>query len=175
MLRTALVLALLSSTAIAQSKQDPPQWKALQQLVGTWSGTGEGQPGRSIVSRTYELILNSRFLLGKNRSVYTPQEKNPKGETHENWDILSWDRTRKTCVLRQLHVESFVNQYILDSVSSDLRFFRFVTEAIENIPAGWKARETYEFLNMKEFIESFELAEPGKEFILYTKNHFKRN
>jgi len=39
---------------------------------------------------------------------------------HENWDIISWDRGRAKCVLRQFHVEGFVNQYILDSLSSDM-------------------------------------------------------
>lgn len=174
MLRVILALICFSTAAFAQSPKDPPAWKALQQLVGQWSGTGEGESGTSTVSRSYELILNDKFMLGKNRSVYKPQEKNPKGETHENWDMLSWDRVRGKCVFRQFHVESFVNQYVLDSVSSDMKFFRFVTEAIENIPPGWRARETYLFKNENEFTETFELAEPGKEFTLYTRNDFKR-
>ncbi len=174
MLRVAFAVAFFSFTAFAQSPKDPPAWKAMLQLVGNWSGTGEGVPGISTVSRAYELILNNKFMLGKNRSQYKPQEKNPKGETHENWDMLSWDRARGKCILRQFHVESFVNQYVLDSVSADLKFFRFVTEAIENIPPGWRARETYEFLGQDEFTETFELAEPGKDFALYTRNHFRR-
>jgi hypothetical protein len=39
--------------------------------------------------------------------------------------------------------------------------------AIENIPPGWRARETYRFSGPDEFIELFELAEPGKEFTPY--------
>jgi hypothetical protein len=38
----------------------------------------------------------------------------------------------------------------------------FVTERIENIPAGWRAKETYKILNEDEFVEIFESAEPGK-------------
>ncbi len=169
-----LILLLLSFTAFGQSPKDPPAWKALQVLVGNWSGTGEGDPGKSTVSRSYSLVLNNKFMFGKNRSEYKPQEKNPQGEIHENWDMLSWDRARGKCIFRQFHVEGFVNQYILDSVSSDLKFFRFVTEAIENIPAGWRARETYEFINENEFIETFELAAPAKDFTRYTRNHFRR-
>jgi len=40
----------------------------------------------------------------------------------------------------------------------------FVTEAIENIPAGWRARETYQVWNDNEFTERFELAAPREEF-----------
>lgn len=174
MLRIVVMIILFSFTALAQPPKDPPVWKALQQLNGNWSGTGEGEPGISTVTRSYELVLNNKFLLGKNQSVYKPQDKNPKGERHENWDMLSWDRARGKCVFRQFHVESFVNQYVLDSVSNDLKFFRFVTEAIENVPPGWRARETYELLSKNEFIETFELAEPGKDFTLYARNHFRR-
>ena len=42
------------------------------------------------------------------------------------------------------------------------------TEAIENLPPGVRARETYAILGPDEFEESFELAEPGKDFELYS-------
>jgi len=50
----------------------------------------------------------------------------------------------------------------------------FVSESIENIAPGWRARETYLILNENEFIERFELAEPGKDFVLYSEAHLKR-
>jgi len=50
----------------------------------------------------------------------------------------------------------------------------FVTEGIENIPAGWRARETYTIINENEFVERFELAEPGKAFATYLESHLKR-
>jgi hypothetical protein len=51
----------------------------------------------------------------------------------------------------------------------------FVTESIENIPAGWRAKETYQILGPDEFVETFELAVSGKEFELYTENRFTRS
>jgi hypothetical protein len=58
------------------------------------------------------------------------------------------------------------------------RFLRsaisFETEAIENIPAGFRARETYTVTGPNEFVERFELAEPGKEFEIYSETHFRR-
>jgi hypothetical protein len=50
----------------------------------------------------------------------------------------------------------------------------FLTESIENIPAGWRGRESYRILNSDEFVEVFELAAPGKEFEVYSENRFKR-
>jgi len=50
----------------------------------------------------------------------------------------------------------------------------FTSEAIENIPAGWRARETYLIIGPDEFEELFELAAPGKEFEMYSRSRLKR-
>lgn len=50
----------------------------------------------------------------------------------------------------------------------------FTTDAIENIPAGWRARETYIAHGADEFEEIFELAAPGEEFDLYSHSRLKR-
>ena len=49
----------------------------------------------------------------------------------------------------------------------------FTTTEIEYIPAGWRARETYE-RTADEWKERFELAQPGKDFELYTASALKR-
>ena len=149
-------------------------WRPFDFFIGSWEGTGKGEPGISKVERNYERALNSKFIQVKNKSIYAPQEKNPKGEVHEDWGFVSYDRNRKLFVLRQFHVEGYVNQYTLEKVSSDGKTIIFVTETIENIPAGYRARETYKIIGDNEFIETFEIAEPGKDFMAYSENHFKR-
>lgn len=109
----------------------------------------------------------------RNRSEYPIQDKNPKGEIHEDEGFFSFDRTRKRLVLRQFHVEGFVNQYVQDPESSSQKLV-FRTESIENIPAGWRARETYVIHGPDEYEEIFELAEAGKGFELYSRAHLKR-
>jgi hypothetical protein len=164
--------ALVSLLAFAAAPAADPVWKPLEFFVGSWEGTGQGKAGISKVERSYQFVLNGRFLEARNKSIYAPQEKNPKGEVHEDWGLFSYDRGRKKFVLRQFHVEGFVNQYSLEA-SSDKQLI-FTSESIENIPAGWRARETYRFLSNSEFIEIFELAAPGKDFEVYTETRFKR-
>ena len=48
------------------------------------------------------------------------------------------------------------------------------TEAIENIPPGFRARETYTRRGPDAFDETFELAEPGKDFEVYSRTRFTR-
>jgi hypothetical protein len=141
-------------------------------LIGRWEGTSEGQPGTGKVQREYTRVLNSRFIHGRNRSEYPPQGKNPKGEIHEHQDWFSFDRARKRLVLRQFHVEGFVNQYVQDADSTAP--LAFTTESIENVPAGWRARETYVVHGPDEFEEIFELAQAGKPFEMYSRARLKR-
>jgi len=170
-----LLLALsLSSPILAQTAQPPDVWEPLKYFAGSWEGAAKGQSGNGKVEREYQFVLNGKFLQAKNKSTYPPQEKNPKGEVHEDWGLFSYDRSRKQFILRQFHVEGFVNQYALDTKVSNSKTLVFVTESIENIPAGWRARESYRILNDDEFVEVFELAAPGKEFEVYSENRFKR-
>lgn len=173
-LGTGVCLIGLAHAAFAAGPKKTPPLGPLHYFVGTWTGTGHGEPGTSTVRRDYRLVLNDRFLEGHNRSTYRPQPKNPKGEVHENRDIFSWDGGRHRFVLRQFHVEGFVNQYVADSLPPHPDSLVFTSEAIENIPAGYRARETYRLLGPDEFVERFEIAEPGAPFALYSENRFRR-
>ena len=171
--RVFFILILLPRIVFAQADKSNV-WSTFSFFIGKWEGMGKGQSGEATVEREYQFVLNGKFLQAKNKSVYKPQEKNPKGEVHEHWDLFSYDRQRQTFVLRQFHLEGFVSQYALDSLSTDGKSLIFITESIENIPSGWRAKETYKILGNDEFHEIFELAAPGKEFEIYSENHFKR-
>jgi hypothetical protein len=175
---TRIVLGLITvfmtvHAAGQEPASKPDRFGPLRFLVGTWRGDQAGQPGKGTVERAYQLILNDRFIQETNTSTYPPQEKNKAGEIHHHMSLISYDSARKRFVFRQFHTEGFVNTYVQEP-SSDAKTIVFVTEAIENIPAGYRARETYTILNDNEFIERFELAEPGKDFELYSEAHLKR-
>ena len=167
-----MLAAALAAPAVAQQAA-ADNLGAIAPLLGRWAGTSEGQPGSGTVERDYERALGSRFIRVRNRSVYAPQEKNPKGETHEDEGFFSFDRGRKRIVLRQFHVEGFVNTYVQD-LDAKPATMSFTTEAIENIPPGFRARERYIMTGPDELEEVFELAEPGKDFALYSRTRLKR-
>lgn len=172
-LAMALVaIAAWAAPAVAQPAV-PAAFQPLAGLIGRWSGTTEGQPGTGTVERDYELALGGRFVRVRNRSTYPPREKTPKGEIHQDEGFFSFDRARKRLVLRQFHVEGFVNQYVQDDAPAGAAL-AFTSEAIENIPAGYRARETYIVHGPDEIEEVFELAEPGKPFTIYSRNRLKR-
>lgn len=168
----AVALAgLVAAAGVQQNTADP--YEPIAFMIGRWEGTTEGQPGKGTVRREYERALNGRFIRVRNRNEYPIQEKNSKGEIHEDEGFFSFDRTRKRLVLRQFHIEGFVNQYVQDAGSTAQRLV-FTSESIENIPAGWRARETYIVHGPDEFEEIFELAQGDKPFEVYSRARLKR-
>lgn len=171
-LPVVLLLAACSAPSDAQQAADPFERVAF--MIGKWESSIEGQPGKGIGRREYSRVLNNRFIRIVNRSEYPPQEKNPKGEIHDDEGFFSVDRARKRIVLRQFHVESFVVQYVQDADGPNGELI-FTSEAIENIPAGYRARETYTRKGADAFEEIFELAAPGQAtFELYSRQVFTR-
>jgi hypothetical protein len=174
-----VALMLMGSTLLAAGVQGnaptaaPDRLAPVAVLLGRWVGTTEGRPGKGTVEREYVRLLGTRFIQVRNRSSYPPQEKNPNGEVHEDMGVFSFDSGRKAIVFRQFHIEGFVSQYVLDLESTPTRLV-LTTESIENIPAGWRARETYTVSGPNEVEEVFELAEPGEPFEVYSRSRLTR-
>jgi hypothetical protein len=176
-LRLSIVLlavaASLSSVAVAQQAVPADPLAPVSFLVGRWTTTSEGEPGQGAGQREYTRVLGGRFIQGTSRVTYPPQPKNPKGETHEDLGFFSFDRARKQIVFRQFHVEGFVTQYGMDA-STTAGTVVFSSQSIENIPAGFRARETCRLISADEIEEVFEMAEPGKDFTVYSRTRLRR-
>lgn len=175
MTKVFLFLIMIPVVSFGQMSKQDSVWLPFKSMLGSWTGTSEGQPGKGTYERNYQIVLNKKFIEVKNKSVYPPSQEHPKGEVHEDHGFISFDKIRKTFVLRQFHIEGFVNQYIIESISPDGSTIIFVSESLENVPSGFRARETYQIVSDYEFIETFELAEPGKDFELYSKATLKRS
>ena len=171
---TALPLLLLLGPAQPGPSPAPPDpWSPVRFMAGEWDGESEGEPGKGTVKRSYQFVLGDKFLHERNVSTYPAQPRNPRGEVHEHWSFLSYDKARRALVLRQFHQEGFVNQFVMAPAAPGGAMV-FESEALENVPAGWKARETYEVVSPDEFVETFELAMGDKPYAVYSRNRFKR-
>lgn len=172
----ATILICASAFAGAACAADPEadHWLPIRRLIGDWSGTVTGEPGLGVVTRRYAFVMNDRFVQETNTSRYPRQEQNKSGEVHEHWGFFSYDKMRKLLILRQFHVEGFVNTYRHAGTTGDPDSLVFESEVFENFSNAWKARETYRFLSDDEFVETFELAAPAKPYQVYSRSHFRR-
>ena len=168
----ALVMAVEAPAAAPTPPPDP--WAPVRFLEGEWTGEAQGEPGVGTVHRSYQFVLGHRFLHERNVSAYAPQKHGTGGEVHEHWSMISFDKRRGRLVLRQFHQEGFVNQYVMVPEESTASRLVFASEAFENLDSRWRAREIYDVQSPDRFTETFELAQPGKEFAVYSTNTFTR-
>jgi len=148
-------------------------WAPIRFMLGSWTGIARGEPGAGTATRSYSFVLGDKFIQERNQTTYPPQERNRKGEVHEHWSLMGYDRSRKLLTFRQFHQEGFVATYVMNTNASTATKVVFESEQLENISASWRARETYEIVSADEFTETFELSQSGK-YEIYSQTHFKR-
>lgn len=166
-------LLALPLAAFAQIPHDS-LWSPMRYFIGSWVGEGEGKLGIGKYERSYQWALNGSFLQIRNKAAYAPQEKSPQGEIHEDIGYLSFNSVENRFMLRQFHVEGYIIEYKMDKLAADQKRYNFISFEIENIPVGWRARESYEIINQDEYVEVFELAPPGRDYEVYSKATMKR-
>lgn len=170
---TIVVLAFAVSPGLARDPKGDPL-SAVAPLVGEWAGVGEGQPGISAAVRHAKRVQDKRYIMVEGRSVYPKQEKNKSGEVHTSIDLWSYDTQRKLIVMRQFDNLGFVSTYVQDRAASTGGRIVLVSEHLENVPAGWKARYTYAFPAPNEYHEIFELATNDEGFKPYVSGKYLR-
>jgi hypothetical protein len=167
-----IVMLVLPALVMAQTEGEADVWAPLRPLVGEWQGSGAG--GRSQVEARYDFVLGGKFLEVRHRAVFAPDEKNPEGEVHEDWGLISYDQNREQFIFRQFHVEGFVNRYVLDSLSTDGKILVFISEDVENAPPGTRAKLDLTLENENHLASAFHVAWPGKDFQCYTESDLVR-
>ena len=119
-----LVLCLLPASLSAQERlASTNQLSALDPFIGRWQGTTEGQPGKGTVEREYTRILNSRFVQVSSRSTYPRQERNPKGEKHEEMNQYMLVDSPQPTVVFETEVDR-ASSGLVDSPLRDHRAWR---------------------------------------------------
>ena len=172
--KVILVLLIFPILLVSQAEKEEDIWKPFKYFAGTWEGKGEGKSGVSEVWKKFEFVLGGKYLRMTTQANFEPQEKNPKGEVHEDVGYISYDRFRKKFVFRQFHIEGFINRYILESISEDGKTFRWVSEEMENAPPGWKVEIIYTIKENDIMEESFNLGMPGRDLECYMLNWLTR-
>ena len=182
-MKAILTLVLVATATLSAAGQTGPQeqnwgeserWAAFEFFAGAWVGEESATFGEGRGERTYELVLQDAYLLGRNRSVFPPHEGLPEGDTHDDWTVLSFDRDRDTYVLRQFNSEGYVNTFVLDAASSPAEHLIFVLEESENA-RGTRATLTLTRVDADTFDEVFDLTLPGAAESITIRSRWTRS
>ncbi len=162
MKKLLLLFLLIPVFGLAQDQKLPEHFSSLSYFIGDWKSETSGKAGKGIGLQSFAPEMNEQYISLKNETKFEASEKHPKGEIHMDWGMISFDSFRKKIVYRQFNIEGYVNQFVLDNSKEGIYIFE--TEAIENVPSGFKARITLEIVDKNTFREGFELAPPGKDY-----------
>ena len=168
MARYVVILTIFLVATSASS--DESDFDPLGFLVGSWEGHEEGVPGTGKGDRSYEFIMGETYLLAKNTSTFLPQENNPNGEVHRDWQFFSYNRTRKELALREFHSEGFVIEYVLEKLSP--KELVFVSKTMENF--NGHTRYSMQLKDDDHFEEVFEVAEGDGPLEVMVRNQWSR-
>jgi hypothetical protein len=170
---TLLLSLFVTASAAAQPGGGPDRWAGFEFFLGDWTGAESAAFGEGRGERTYEFVLQGRYLLSRNRSVFPPHEGLPDGDVHEDWTLFSFDTARDTYVLRQFNSEGYVNTFVLDAASAPPERMVFVLEASENAP-GAQVSLTLTQAGPDAFDEVFEVTMPGASESITIRSRWTR-
>ncbi len=171
-LKRFLVLACVFPTT--GRSQDSTFDNLVDHLLGNWKSVQEACVGIGKAEREYSMVVDGEYLHVINTAYFEPDSSDQTGSVHHDWGIFNYDNIRKMVVLREFNSEGFVITYNLGEVSPDGMTYVFLSETIDNLPAGWRARTTIILNGADRFDELFEVAKPGGEFRTYVKSAWSR-
>lgn len=177
MTKFTLALACLIGAAPLAQAQNPPAdpWAPVRVLAGEWRGPVSGELGTGTVTRRYRFILSSEFLQERSMASFPPQPLHPDGAVVVHASFMAYDPLQKTLVFRLLREDQFNGTFVLSTSQSNATRLVFESVKLDNVPATWKARETFELTSPNEIVEIFEVAEGGKPLSVHSRIPFKRN
>jgi hypothetical protein len=153
---TILTLIAIPIVGFSQNK-----FAKIDFLIGNWQGVETGLSGDGIGFRTYSYELGKNYIMEKNQSTFPKNDKNPHGEVHRDFGVISYNSNKNEIVYRSFNIEGFTNIFVLDTTLSTETKFVFITREIENNPGNWKAKVIIEKISETEFKEFFDIAMDG--------------
>src|SRR5688572_2742256 len=100
---TMMLFATMTASAAVDDATD--RWGRMRFLLGSWQGEASGESGKGTVERTYTLVLGGQFIEEHNISRYSRSSPGRDPEVHRHRGFISYDKARKTFMLRHFHEE----------------------------------------------------------------------
>ena len=172
-MQMTVVLLLMALAAGGQPAAAPKKdaWGPYRFLIGVWAGEGQGQPGNTTGTATFNFDLDGRILVRASRAQVPAQGKTA-GYVHEDRLVVFRDAPGQPARAIYWDNEDHTIEYDL-SASADGKVVTFVSKAVPSAP---RFRLVYTRLGPDTVDVKFEMAPPGspETFKVYTQGVTKR-
>jgi hypothetical protein len=150
----SLAAILLCSGVLAVSQDDKPTWDAWKIVMGDWTGTGNGDPGKGGGGFSFKPDLQGSVLVRKSHSKYPATQGRP-ATVHDDLMIVYAEqgRTRAIYFDNEGHVIDYTPSFSPDG--------KTLTLLSDSAPSAPTFRLTYTSVEPDVLRINFEIAAPG--------------
>lgn len=136
-------------------------------LLGKWEDyrTGRARIGQGFKTCTF--IRESNYIYSNNKSIIDPQDRNPEGEIHGDWGIISNDSFVNKFTMCDCYSLGYINSNVLEYIPENPAKYEFNSDNLENVPEGWKARIKLEKIDEDTFEETLDPSQTGRDYVTY--------
>lgn len=154
-----LTLVLVITTCFAQST---PKWEKWNDLIGNWTGEGNGKPGQGSGSVNFSFDLEQKILVRKNHTEFPATATTPK-VVHEDLMIVYPDFSGQPANAIYFDNEGHTINYVIAYTANSIIL---TSLQIKDMPVF---RLTYTWLEPGLVNTRFEMSQDGKNFITYVE------
>ncbi|HNW73463.1 MAG TPA: hypothetical protein PKN44_07540 [Bacteroidales bacterium] len=163
----SLLIALFILFSLNGSGQQNRGWEPWNFLIGTWEGTGKGEPGKGRGTFSFSYDLDQNILVRKSHSEYPATVQKPK-TVHDDLIIIYPDSTGVPSKAIYFDNEKHVIHY---SVTYHDESIIFTSKKSGNTPIF---RLTYTPLKEGKINTLFEWSQNGTTFMTYVEGNSTR-
>ena len=142
--------------------QNTPDWGKWNDLIGNWTGEGNGKPGQGSGLVNFSFDLDQKILVRKNHAEFPATATTPK-VVHDDLMIIypdfSGQPTSAVYFDNEGHTINYVVTYTTNSIV-------LTSAQIKDVPVF---RLTYTLLEPGLVNTKFEMSQDGKNFMTYVE------
>jgi len=157
-----ILLFILVFIAATSFSQNAPKWEKWNDLIGNWTGEGNGKPGQGSGLVSFSFDLDQKILVRKNHVEFPATATTPK-VVHDDLMIVYPDYSGQPSSAIYFDNEGHTINYTVANTADSIIL---TSVPMKDMPVF---RLTYTWLGQGLVNTKFEMSQDGKNFMTYVE------